>query len=368
MKKRILTLLVCLCMIASLMPVYADDAPVTVTEIQKYGNLVLSLPASELMAQGIAFGDVVTVSIAGQEYDMPVGSNYSDVDQGSMILRAVIKEESGEDYIILAINMGDLATTTGIATKEKTEEDPGYIWHINEGVEEPVEVTITLKEAGGYYDKWVMNQLVRSENREDYPMLSDAEYANFRMIQTTGVAEGMLYRSSSPVNPEINRNQEADEAACEEVMKAYDGFDKSYYAAQNVIALNLGVDFSAEDFKTGLAEGLRFIAANEGPFLIHCNEGKDRAGFVSAVVESLMGASADEIVNDYMITFRNYYGVEEGTEQYRAIAASNIEKSLAAAFSVESIYSCSLQAEAEEYLSELGLSSDEIKSVFQKLH
>ena len=381
MKKRILTLLVCLCMIESLMPVYADDAPVTVTEIQKYGNLVLSLPASELMAQGIAFGDVVTVSIAGQEYDMPVGSNYSDVDQGSMILRAVIKEESGEDYIILAINMGDLATTTGIATKEKTEEDPGYIWHINEGVEEPVEVTITLKEAGGYYDKWVMNQLVRSENREDYPMLSDAEYANFRMIQTTGVAEGMLYRSSSPVNPEINRNQEADEAACEagiktfinladneEVMKAYDGFDKSYYAAQNVIALNLGVDFSAEDFKTGLAEGLRFIAANEGPFLIHCNEGKDRAGFVSAVVESLMGASADEIVNDYMITFRNYYGVEEGTEQYRAIAASNIEKSLAAAFSVESIYSCSLQAEAEEYLSELGLSSDEIKSVFQKLH
>ena len=30
-------------------------------------------------------------------------------------------------------------------------------------------------------------------------------------------------------------------------------------------ALNLGVDFTAADFKSGLAEGLRFFAENEGP-------------------------------------------------------------------------------------------------------
>ena len=40
-------------------------------------------------------------------------------------------------------------------------------------------------------------------------------------------------------------------------------------------ALNLGVDFTAADFKSGLAEGLRFFAENEGPYLVHCTEGKE---------------------------------------------------------------------------------------------
>ena len=133
-----------------------------------------------------------------------------------------------------------------------------------------------MKEQGGYYDQYVIHQLVRSENREDYPDLSDEEFANFRAITTTGIGTGKLYRSSSPVNPEINRNLFADQAASaagvktfinladnEEVMRGYEGFDASYYSTQAIIPLNLGVDFMAEEFRTGLAEGLRFIAANE---------------------------------------------------------------------------------------------------------
>ena len=161
------------------------------------------------------------------------------------------------------------------------------------------------------------------------------------------MGENRLYRSSSPVNPEISRNREADAAAAqagvktivnladnEETMRAHEGFADSYYAGQNVICLNLGVDFSAAEFKAGLAEGLRFIAANEPPFLVHCTEGKDRAGFTSAVLEALMGATAEEITADYMVTYYNYYGVEPGTEQYEVNAASNIQKSLAAAIGV----------------------------------
>jgi len=52
----------------------------------------------------------------------------------------------------------------------------------------------------------------------------------------------------------------------------------------------------------------RFIIANDGPYLIHCTEGKDRAGFVSAVLEALMGADLQEIVADYMKSYENYYG------------------------------------------------------------
>ena len=95
--------------------------------------------------------------------------------------------------------------------------------------------------------------------------------------------------------------------------------------------------------------------------------GKDRAGFVSAVLECLMGASADEVKADYMVTFYNYYGVLPGTEQYDAIARSNILKSLATAFEVEDIYACDLAAEAEEYLKSIGVSEEDIAAAKAKL-
>ena len=374
--EKILSLVLALMLAMFAVSAFAEETEADVAEIQKYGNLVLSLTGSELLEAGYAYGDVVTVTINGTGYDMPVGSNYADVDQGSMICRVVIKPDTKEDQIILAINMGDLATVSGIATKEKTDADPGYIWHLNEGVTEPVRVSIAMKEQGGYYDQYVIHQLVRSENREDYPDLSDEEFANFRAITTTGVSTGKLYRSSSPVNPEINRNLIADRAAAaagvktfinladsEEEMRGYEGFDASYYSTQKIIPLNLGVDFLAEEFRVGLAEGLRFIAANEAPYLVHCTEGKDRAGFVSAVLECLMGASADEVIADYMVTFFNYYGVQPETEQYDIIANSNICKSLAAAFEIPDIREADLQAEAEAYLLEIGLTAEEIAQV-----
>ena len=383
--KKLTALLLSLLLLLSALPVLAEPAealqPVleaNLVEIQKYGNLVLDAKASELFYAGFAYGDMVSVSLNGHTFEMPVGSNYSDVDQGSMICRAVYHD--AEDMLLLAINMGDLATTAGIATKEKIEADPGYVWHYNEGVAEPVAVTITLSEAGAYYDQWVIHQLLRSENREDYPDLTDEEFANFRMVRTTGIGEGKLYRSSSPVNPEINRNTYADAAAKEagvrtfinladnlEVLQGYEGFADSYYAGQQIIPLNLGVDFSAEEFKAGLAEGVRFIAANETPVLVHCNEGKDRAGFVSAVLECLMGATVDEVVADYMVTFYNYYGVKPEEDRYAIIANSNILKSLAAAFGVPSLEGVDLAAAAEQYLLAIGVSADDIAAVREKL-
>lgn len=374
--RLIICLVVCLLLTSLLRVSAAETEEVTVIDIQKYGNLMLSLPGSELLARGFAYGDIVNVTINGQVYEMPIGSNFYDVDQGSMICRVVIKEDLGEDYIVLAINMGDFATTAGIATKEKIEADPGFVWHYNEGVAEPVAVAIEMKEPGGYYDQWVMHQLVRSENREDYPGLTDAEFANFRAVEMGDIAPGRLYRSSSPVNPEINRSAYADEAAKaagvktfinladnEETLLGYEGFHDSYYSRQNRIALNLGVDFAAEDFRAGLAKGLRFIGTQEGPYLVHCNEGKDRAGFVSAILECLMGAAEEEIVADYMVTFYNYYGVEPGTEQYEIVANSNIRKSLCTAFGLASLEGADLRLCAEAYLAGIGLTQAEINSL-----
>lgn len=356
---------------------------ITVTEIEKYGNLVLSVSGEDFLDLGYAYGDVVTVTIGETDYTMPVGSAYSDVDNGEMVCRVYINQEELENQVILAINMGDFATTTGLAEKTVIEEEPGYRWDYTAGVETPVAVSFSMQEQGGYLEEYNTRNLIRSYDRVDYPHLTDAEYANFRPIATTGVGEGVLYRSSSPINPKLSRNTYADAAAQEAGIKtvinladsrkeieSYDGWADTYYITCDVVPLNLGLDFAAADFQSGLAKGLRFLAEHEGPYLIHCTEGKDRAGFTSAMLECLMGASADEVTADYMVSYYNYFGVEPGTEQYTHILETNIAASLATAFDINDIRAdgVDLAAEAAEYLVEkLGLTEAEVAQIQDKL-
>jgi len=49
-------------------------------------------------------------------------------------------------------------------------------------------------------------------------------------------------------------------------------------------------------------------------------EGKDRVGIVIAVLEGLGGATVDEIVEDYMVSYENYYKVQKGTEGYKLVS------------------------------------------------
>ncbi len=352
----------------------------TVIEIQKYGNLVLSASGTEFLDDGYSIGDIINVTINGEVYEAPVGTNYSDVSQGSMVCRVLIDEDAGVDSTTLAIYMGDLATTIGIATKEEIGTDPGYVWHYTEGVAEPVSVSIEMKEKGGYNDQLLIHQLTGSINREDYPDLTDAEFANFRMIKMGDIPAGRLYRSSSPVNPDIGRNTYADAASkeagiktiinladYEETMHSYEGFDKSYYSKQDIIALNLSLDFASDAFRSGFADGLRYLTTKEGPYLVHCHEGKDRSGFVCAVLECLMGGTKDEVIDDYMITFKNYYGVEPGTEKYDIIVNNSITKTLCTTFGLTTLDGVDLKSCAETYLLGIGLTQDEIVALKTKL-
>ena len=84
--KRTLSLLLSICLLLALLAPALAEGEITVTEIQKYGNLVLSLRGTEFLGLGYAYGDIVTATINGVDYEMPVGGNYSDVDQGSMMI------------------------------------------------------------------------------------------------------------------------------------------------------------------------------------------------------------------------------------------------------------------------------------------
>ncbi len=340
----------------------------------KYGNVYTDCTADNFVnALKLTWGDLVTVKFLDQELVLPVVPTYSYVDSGKpAIILGMTDTGAPTGYVSLAINMGNFGEVYGLGIK-KTDDQGNWSWEAAQGVTFPVEVTYTLAEKEGYMAEYLLHELSRTNDREDYKDLSDEDFANFREITTTGIADNTLYRTSSPINPELGRNTYADAALkkagvtvimnladSEEMAKAYAGFADTYYAGQKVIYLNLGVDFAADDFKAGLAKGLKFFAENEGVYAVHCTEGKDRAGFVSALLECLTGATYDEVVADYMQTYINYYGVEKGSEKYNAIAQSNIIKTLQTAFGVEDLSKADLAAEAAAYIKSIGLTDQEI--------
>ncbi len=349
-----------------------------VTEIQKYGNLVLDIAPDTLHAAGWEFGDLLNITVDGRAYQAPLCTNYSDVDTGSMVLR----ESKGT--LILAINMGDFATGQGIATKV-TAEDGSVSWEFPEGKSmADISVTLTMAEKGGYRNQYLLHQLKRTDDRTDYA--SDVVFANFRNISGGSIGKNVLFRSSSPANNELGRASYADTLAKaagiqtvlnladgQEAFESYiaaDDFASPYYLSlyQNgsVKLLNLGIDFTTPDFQKGLADGLRFLTVSKGPYLVHCNEGKDRAGFVSALLSCLMGTDYNQVVNDYMISYENYYHLEAGSEQYEAVKNSNIVSILSTITGVSDpakLKKADLSAAAEAYIRSIGLTNEEINTL-----
>jgi len=245
-------------------------------------------------------------------------------------------------------------------------------------------VIFSMLEKEGYLSEYLLHQLKRTNERNDYA--SDSIFANFRSIATTGIKPGLLYRSSSPVNNEIGRAAYANGLAeavgintminlsdSEEDIKAYfeaEGFNSDYYKslydAGKVITLNMGVDISGEDFGQKLVQGLRFLINNDGPYLFHCTEGKDRAGFFAALIEALMGASKDEIVEDYMQSYINYFGISKDSVQYNTISNDVIEM-LKAIAGTEDLDNVDLLKAAEDYLVKGGVDIEKINALKDKL-
>lgn len=337
----------------------------TVKEVQKYGNVTMDIAPKALYDAGFETGDILKVTVSTTDLEIPFCTSYSDVDTGSLVVR----DDQDNDRLVVAINMGDFSAT--------------YNTNVGDTL------TFSLLEKEGYLGEYLIRQLTRTDNRADY--VTDSIFANFRNISTSGINPGVLYRSSSPVNNELGRAAYADDLAeavgvktvinladSKEEINSYiasDSFASEYYKSLyengHVISLNMGVDIAGEDFGSKLAEGLRFLSKNDGPYLLHCTEGKDRAGFASAVLECLMGAGYDEVVADYMTTYENYYNIEKGSEQYNSIAQSNIITSLTTVVcgleKGTDISKVDLAKATENYLEKTGMTADEIKDLKSKL-
>ena len=358
--KKILSLALAFLLILAWATAMAEEIEVRgkVAEIEKHGHARLNITIEDFNNAGFVLGDVVTVTAGSFSGDMPYLNGYY-VDRGETMVRAY----PGHATIAVCINYGKFAEAAGLSVG-----DP---------------VTITLKEKAGALALQEINNLEYTNDRADAP--SDAAFANFRPIK-----EGRLYRSASPVDNQYGRAAYADalirEARVSTVMNlanteaeiescfAGEDFASPYYRdlylSGQVIALGLPINYDSDEFGEGIVKGFAFLADRETPYLVHCVEGKDRAGFAAMMLEMLMGWSDSEIVADYMVSYANYYRIEPGTEKYGMIVEKNVKemmRSVTGLVQGASLEGIDWKAAAEAYLTKHGMTESALKALEQKL-
>ena len=367
MKKRITAALLALVFILAL-AAGCGAKPVTTGSIgvvrdEEFGNVYLEKTIDEFNALGFAFGDSVDVRFGNGVIlrDIPYYSGYY-VPVGELLLCGY----PGYPHPVIARNYGD-------PTWEEF------------GMTEASKVTVTLNTKGKYLPNQELFSLEYSDERAKYE--SDAEFANFREVVGGQLKAGLIFRSASPCDDQHKRaayaNAFAEEAGIAFALNlsdsektyaahtAAEGFSSYYYddlyRDGKVLLLALNANYRADSFAKTVSGALAVMAENDGPCLVHCVEGKDRTGFVCALLLALAGASAQEITDDYMITYENYYGVtkEDQPEKYEAIKG-NVDDFLFCLCEVgkgSDIASLDLKAGAESYLRRGGLSDEQIKAV-----
>jgi predicted small lipoprotein YifL len=357
---------------------------------QEFGGVYITSTIDDFNSLGFKYGDSVDVVFSNgyKLEDIPYYNGYY-VDAGQPLLIAY----PGYDYIKAAVNYGDDLWETanlkkvGFGTAQQ-EEKPDGLWLIS-GVEEHDTATVTLREAGKYKDIQDARDIHYYDERGRYD--SDEMFANFRAMNCGNLKNNFFYRSASPCDNSHNRAPFTDnlmmtagvsaildlsdtEAKIENYLARAD-FSSLYfrhlYEQGTVYPIGLNMNYLSEEFGQKIAEGFVKLSQANGPYLVHCTEGKDRTGFVCMLVEMLAGASYQEIVKDYMLTYDNYYRINEQSDpaRYKTILEKNLlaMMSFVAEVPAEELESTDLKSAAANYLYAHGMSEEDLSSFLARI-
>lgn len=348
----------------------------------EFGGVYIHITIDDFNRLGFVYGDSVDIVFSNgyTMEDIPYFSGYY-VPAGKPLLVAY----PGYPYIKAAVNYGnDLWEEAHL-----TEGMNGQTLWMKADLNAHDKATVKLREKGKYLDIQEARNISYTDYRKDYP--SDEVFANFRMIQMGNIGENVLYRSASPCDNSHNRAPYVDEligsagvqcilnlADTTEKIEGYmekDDFESLYflglYEKNKVVLLGLNMNYHSEEFAKSIGRGLIEMSQRNGPYLIHCTEGKDRTGFVCMVIEALAGASYQEIVDDYMLTYANYYEIDEASQpkKYKTIKESNIDDMIEFIVSDDSVdyKNCDLVPYVKNYLAFAGMSEEQIEALQTKL-
>ena len=267
-----------------------------ISSYNEFGAAMLDFTETDMAKAGFQLGDVISITIGNKEIIMPYYDGFY-TRNGEYLCVAYPTYPS---ICFTANNIGVPKELTGL---------------------EGHDVVVRMKEKGGRLDVQQAMSMKYTNDRDNYS-ISDAAFANARAVSAGKITSGILHRSSSPFCNDIERAYYVSEylqqekvrtvlnlADTKEKMSTYDmpPYSHQLYNEGNVILCPLKADPTADDYNNRLIEALKQLPSHPAPYVVHCMEGKDRTGYVCALLEGLCGATYDEIVTDYLVTYANYY-------------------------------------------------------------
>ena len=272
-----------------------------ITSYNEFGAAMLDFTEADMTEAGFTLGDVISITVDDIVLIMPYDGYYT---------------RNGEYLCVAYPTYPSICfTANNIGLPEELTGLEGHT------------VVIKMVEKGGRLDVQTALSMSYTLDRKDYPDFTDEQFANARASKGGRLASGVLHRSSSPFCDDINRAYYVSEymesekvmtvlnlADTEEKMKSYDmpPYSRQLWEEGNVILCPLKADPTADDFNKRLIAALKELPSRPAPYIVHCMEGKDRTGYVCALLEGLCGATYEEIVDDYLITYNNFFHLNPG--------------------------------------------------------
>ena len=296
---------------------------VPVKEEVIYKGVYIQKTIDEFNSLGFEYGDSLNITFSNGYVlnDIPYYSGYY-AKPGDSLLVAY----PGYDYIDACICYGE------------------SMWKLA-NLKDGDTVDIVLNEKAKYKNFQKFFDVQYTNNRDNYS--SDEVFANFRCVEMGNLKHKNLYRGATPINNEYGRAKYVNDLIkeanikyvvdltdTEELLNKYfreedfaSNYFKELYENGKVSVTHMTANYKTKEFAKLVVKALTDMSKNEGPYYIHCVEGKDRTGFVLAVIEGLAGASYEDIVKDYMVTYENYYGITEmkDKEKYDAYVKNRID-------------------------------------------
>ena len=341
----------------------------------EFGGAYIDISIADFNNLGFKFGDSLDLSFSNNVKYNDIGyySGYY-VPAG----QELVVGYPGYDFIKFCINYGDDVYTMNNFNKD-------------------TKVTITINKAGKYLDVEETLSITYSDDINEYD--SKEQFANFRSIKTGNLKEGILYRGASPIDNRRNRASTVDSLLKENNIKYdIDLADKlitsntfvsvdnkpllgasnfvigEYFQelmdANKVVLLGMAAAYKTDDFASKMKTMFEAILNNDGPYYIHCLEGKDRTGYVCMVIEALLGATYEELIDDYFITYLNYYGIEKGSNKYEVIKSLHIDEMIRYVFGFDentNLLKANYHTPVNSYLLSIGLTQEQIDAIQVKL-
>ena len=350
-------------------PAKSIDGLISIEGINNFGNISLNISEDRFRAGGFDEGDIVTVQIGEKIINMPFVKDYTDVKRGEPLLVPT------DGKIAMWISMGSFAEIYEIAQRGQNT------WFFPDS-NKSKPVILSMKQKAGYLENYELRHKLAGMKpiNVQMPGQTEEEFANFREVATTGMKRDTLFRSSSPINNRAGRCRAADNCIkahginhiinmydTKEQAESMDGYWNTYASKVDTAYIHMGLDYTSERFGNSMARVMEYIAQNDGKYVVHCILGEHRTGAVCMILSALMGASYDELVEDYMQTCCNLYGVETGTKQYALLVDDNVNSILRHVFKIEDPKHANLKELAHNFVLSTGISEETLALVKKHL-